>query len=142
MRFTVDTDNLVIMWNPLLHEFLNNTCPCNEQDNHGFISFTKKPQCENLGIHCFLLVEGVSKSGKEACVTEQACHYQIDNLDMGWQGLHRVSGAGKPNPVLQSGSEGHRSNLFPPKFLKLHPNVVIVGSAVPGLNIAHGPHLA
>jgi hypothetical protein len=126
-----DRDDPVIMWNHLGHEFLNNTCPCSERHNRGLVAITKT-ECVNLGIRSAILSEGVFTGAKESWKSEQACQHQIDALELGWQRLHRVLGAGKPHRPCNSGLKVVGATYFPQDFLELHPNIVIVSSACGG----------
>jgi hypothetical protein len=65
---------------------------------------------------------------QDCCKIEQACQYEINDLALGQQRLHRVPGAGKSH----SSSIGERTivgaTYLPPRFFQNHSDIVIVGS--------------
>jgi hypothetical protein len=59
---------------------------------------------------------------------EQCCQYQIDDLVLGRQRLHRIAGAG--DHTGPGGQSVIRATFFPPNFFEDNLDIVIVDSFI------------
>lgn len=120
--------NAVLMWNPSTKKFPNNICPYEERFAHGFQPISKM-DCFILGIDFVTLVD-TEMTRTEGLKIEKACHYEINDLDLGTQRLHRVPGASAKK--LEDWTKKRRlifATFLPLGFFADHPDIVIVGSS-------------
>jgi hypothetical protein len=119
--------NVILMWNPKAIFFKNNICPYKDRFDHGFEGITHA-QCADLGLDLIKLFDENFKTRKDCCKVEEACHYEINDLDLGTQRLHRVPGAGMAHLIGGGGRMLVGATFPPPNFFQNNPNIVIVGS--------------
>eukprot|EP00550_Attheya_septentrionalis_P000534 CAMPEP_0198282176 /NCGR_PEP_ID=MMETSP1449-20131203/2022_1 /TAXON_ID=420275 /ORGANISM="Attheya septentrionalis, Strain CCMP2084" /LENGTH=354 /DNA_ID=CAMNT_0043978307 /DNA_START=326 /DNA_END=1390 /DNA_ORIENTATION=+ len=119
--------NAILMWNPQGVAVENNICPYSERFDYGFEDITYE-ECRLLGLDFIVLLDEIFVDRKDCCKIEQACQYEIDDLALGTQRLHRSPGAGMTHSVGGGGRMTVGATFLPPDFFQNHPDVVIVGS--------------
>jgi hypothetical protein len=119
--------NAILMWNPQNISFPNNICPYEQRFSHGLEKIGKL-ECEVLGVTFIVLIDEDFESRRECCKVEQACQLQIHHLDLGYQRMHRVAGAGMPHSIGDGGRMIVGATYLPMNFFENNPNIVIVAS--------------